>query len=199
MVENSIEKDDGNLIMDLPQNVHRTGKTEKETLAKRIRTGSLVLFLAGIVALTGYCSLATGKAVDTSPDAQEAISSRVSTVLAAGTKILEKDDNYIGGDLTITHSDTSDETTLYIWDYAAEDGDYVQVLVNGEAIGEPFMIKNKPATYTVPSVGEIQVIGTRDGGGGITYAVYYTLNNTTYFNGMNEGGSNTYTLIRETT
>jgi hypothetical protein len=121
----------------------------------------------------------------------------MSTTLAAGTKLLSSDDNYVGGDLTITHDSSDEETELYVWDYAAEDGDYVQVIVDGTPLGDPFMIKNKPVTFTVPTVGEIEIVGTRDGGGGITYAVYYGMNHTTYFNGVDEGGNNIYTLVRE--
>lgn len=69
--------------------------------------------------------------------------------------------------------------------------------MDGTPLGDPFMIKNKPVSFAVPSTGEIQVLGTRDGGGGITYGVYYELNQTAYFNGMNEGGDNLYTLVRE--
>ena len=108
-----------------------------------------------------------GKAVNDSEDTAKALKDRISTSLVAGTRVLDKDDNYVGGDLTITHKSDKAETTLYIWDYAAEDGDYVQVKVNGTALGDPFMIKNKPVTFTVPTVGTIEVIGTRDGGGGI--------------------------------
>ena len=59
------------------------------------------------------------------------------------------------------------------------------------------MIKNKPVVFDVPAVGEIKVVGTRDGGGGITYAVRYELDQTTYFNGMDQGGNNVYTLVRK--
>lgn len=57
---------------------------------------------------------------------------------------------------------------LYVWDYAAEDGDYVQVIVNGSPLGDPFMITNTPVTFTVPTVGEVEILGTRDGGSFIT-------------------------------
>ena len=135
--------------------------------------------------------------VDVSSDASEAMEMHMSKSLAAGTRLLEKDESYIGGDLTISHSSEEEETTIYVWDYAAEDGDYVQILVNGNSLGDPFMIKNKPVSFSIPAVGEVQVLGTRDGGGGITYGVYYEVNHTTYFNGMDEGGDNLYTLIRE--
>ena len=121
----------------------------------------------------------------------------MSTQLPIGVRILSKDENLAGQDLTITHSSLPDENKIHIWDYAAEDGDYVQILVDGVAICEPFMIKNKPVVFTVPSTGEIQVLGVRDGGGGITYAVHYDVNGTTYFNGTDVGNGNLYTLIRE--
>lgn len=41
------------------------------------------------------------------------------------------------------------------------------------------------------------MLGTRDGGGGITYAVHYEVNGTTYFNGTEAGSGNLYTLVRE--
>ena len=44
---------------------------------------------------------------------------------------------------------------------------------------KPFMITNTPVTFTIPTEGEVEVLGTRDGGGGTTYAVYYEMNHTT--------------------
>ncbi len=172
-------------------------KQKQSPFTKRIKKGALVLVATAVLSTVAYCMTSTSTSVDTSEDAVSALESHTSTILTAGTRLLSKDDNYVGGDITITHESKDKETTLYVWDYAAEDGDYVQILVNGTALSEPFMIKNKPVTFTVPTSGEIQVIGTRDGGGGITYAAYYTMNHTTYFNGMNEGGDNIYTLIRE--
>ena len=40
------------------------------------------------------------------------------------------------------------------------------------------MITNTPVTSTIPTEGEVEVLGTRDGGG-TTYAVYYERNHTT--------------------
>lgn len=108
-----------------------------------------------------------------------------------------KDQEMPAKDYTIVHSSQKDTSELQIWDYAAEDGDYVQVLVDDVPLGDPFMIKNKPVTLTVPATGVVQVLGTRDGGGGITYAIRYDFNNKTYFNGTDEGEGNLYTLIRE--
>lgn len=156
-----------------------------------------MLMGAGIVAMIIYASGSTSKSVDTSEEAAKALETHMSSTLAVGTKLASKDE-YLGGqDVTITHDSKSDETTIWIWDYAAEDGDYVQVFVDGSALGDPFMIKNKPVSFSIPTVAEVKVIGTRDGGGGITYAVHYGMNETTYFNGMDQGEGNTYTLVRE--
>ncbi|WP_085023698.1 hypothetical protein [Anaerovibrio sp. JC8] len=164
---------------------------------KRIKKGSWIFLAVLLIGFFYAFNISTKAKVDNSPAAQEALESHISTTLAPGTKLLQQDGNYVGGDIVISHSSEETTTNLLVWDYAAEDGDYVQILANDTPLGEPFMIKNKPVSFTVPTTGEIQVVGTHDGGGGITYAVHYGMNNTTYFNGMNQGGSNTYTLQRE--
>lgn len=184
----------------IPENNQQTNsndKKEQSAFTKRIKMSAWIVFAVSILSMIIYNMGSTNKSVDTSEEAVSALETHISTSLAAGTKLLASDENYVGEDMTITHDSDDSETTLYVWDYAAEDGDYVQVIVNGTSLGDPFMITNVPVTFTVPTVGEIEVLGTRDGGGGITYAVYYDMNHTTYFNGMNENGSNLYTLIKE--
>lgn len=160
---------------------------------KRIKKSAWILGAAAVASVI-MCS---STSVETGDDAAAALETHMSTTLGAGVRLLSKDENVIGQDYTISHSLTDENTKIWIWDYAAEDGDYVQILVDGSPIGDPFMIKNKAVSFTVPTVAEVQVVGTRDGGGGITYGVYYELNQITYFNGMDEGGSNIYTLVRE--
>ena len=169
-------------------------KKKKTRADEKLKVTGLVLMGLFVVSMF---FMSTTTEVNTSNEAVQALKSRMSTELPIGVRILSNDENLAGQDLTITHSSPADENKIHIWDYAAEDGDYVQVLVDGVAIGEPFMIKNKPVVFTVPTTGEIQVLGTRDGGGGITYAVHYDVNGTTYFNGTNVGKGNLYTLIRE--
>ncbi len=135
--------------------------------------------------------------VDTSAAAKQALNDKISTSLSAGAILLKTDENIGGQDFGIAHKSQNNETKIWVWDYAAEDGDYVQVLVNGASIGEAFMIKHKPRTFMVPTVGEVQVMGVKDGGGGITYAVRYDVNATTYFNSAPQDEFNTYTLVRE--
>jgi hypothetical protein len=184
-------------IPDIAQGMPDHSHEAASPFTKRIIKEAVPLLLASMLAIIfGMMSL-SGHAVNKSSDAKAALETHMSTTLPAGTRLLSKDEHYAGGDMTITHKDSAAKTKLYIWDYAAEDGDYVQIFVDGAPLGEPFMIKNTPAALTVPAVGEVKVVGTRDGGGGITYAVYYESDQTTYFNGMNQGGSNVYTLLRE--
>lgn len=180
-----------------PQQRRVQDNGEFSDFTKRIKRGAWFLMAAGIAAMIAYSSMQTSTSVDTSDEAVQALESHVSTSLAIGTKLASKDEYLGGGDVAITHGSKDENTTIWIWDYASEDGDYVQVLVDGVAISDAFMIKNKPVSFEIPTVAEVQVIGTRDGGGGITYAVHYGMNETTYFNGMDEGNGNTYTLIRE--
>jgi len=150
----------------------------------------IALFVAAMI-------FSSTSSVDTTDAAKNALADKVSTSLATGTVLLTEDENIGQQDYTITHKYDQNDTKIWIWDYAAEDGDYVQILVNGTPVGEAFMIKHKPVEKTVPTVGEVQIKGIRDGGGGITYAVRYDLNGTTYFNSAPEGEFNTYTLIKE--
>lgn len=172
----------------------KTKKKQKTAADKKLKTTGLILM--ALFAVSMFLA-PSSSSVNTSEEAAQAVENGMSTQLPIGVRILTDDKNLSGQDLTITHSSPSSEAKIHVWDYAAEDGDYVQILVDGVAIGDPFMIKNKPVVYTVPTTGEIQVLGTRDGGGGITYAVHYEVNGTTYFNGTDVGDGNLYTLIRE--
>jgi len=172
--------------------------SDNGSFKKRIKRGSWILLGVAVAGIVLYSKLSTSTSVvQSSSEVDAAIETHISTALGAGTRLLSSDQTVIGQDYTITHDSDDEDTVIWIWDYAAEDGDYVQILVDGVAICDPFMIKNKAVSYTVPAVGEVQVVGTRDGGGGITYGVYYELNQTSYFNGMDEGDGNIYTLVRE--
>lgn len=117
------------------QGVNSRGK-EQSAFTKRIKKSAWIVFAVGILSMIIYSMGSTSKSVDTSEEAASALETHISTSLAAGTILLESDENYVGGDMTTTHESTDDETTLYIWDY-------VQILVNGMPLSEPFMITNK--------------------------------------------------------
>lgn len=158
----------------------------------------LKIFGSICIALTVLALIISpGTSVDTSESAKNALENKVSTAISAGTVLLSKDENIDAKDYTITHKSDNKDMKIWVWDYASEDGDYVQVLVNGAPITDPFMIKHKPKELIVPSTGDVQIKGIRDGGGGITYAVRYEINGTSYFNGAPEGEVNTYTIRKE--
>lgn len=174
-----------------------TTKLEEKARRKRserpLKIFGVICVLASIVAF-----IFTGTSTpDTSESAQNALKNKTSTAISAGTILLSKDENIGEKDYTIIHKTNAKDTKIWVWDYAAEDGDYVQVLVNGTPISDAFMIKHKPREITVPATGKVQVKGIRDGGGGITYAIRYDITQTSYFNGAPEGEFNTYTLIKE--
>lgn len=186
-LENS---DDFNEEVISVENKDKKNIKSKDKLLKKFGWSCIIAFIIMIIFISK-------SSVNTSDSAKKALKEKVSTSLSAGTILLSADENIGEQDYTITHKSSNDETKIWIWDYAAEDGDYVQVLVNGTPTSESFMIKHKPKEIIVPSVGDIQIKGIKDGGGGITYAVRYELNGTNYFNSAPEGEYNTYTLIME--
>jgi len=165
----------------------------KDRPLKRFGWLSLAVFVAAIIF---YSSTGSGTVLN-SDAAKQALVEQVSSSLPAGAVLLAEDQNLEEKDHTIDHQSDQDSMKIQVWDYAAEDGDYVQILHNGTPITDAFMIKHRPQSFTVPTVGEVQIRGVRDGGGGITYAVRYELNGTTYLNSVKEGEFNTYTLIKE--
>jgi len=176
--------------------VSETQAIQRESNKKKNKP---LIILGGICLALGLASFiffTPSTSVNKTDAAKNALENKVSTSLAAGTVLLSKDENIGQQDYTITHKYENKDTKIWVWDYAAEDEDYVQVLVNGVPVAEAFMIKHKPVEITVPAVGEVQIKGIRDGGGGITYAIRYDLNGTNYYNSAPEGEFNTYTLIK---
>lgn len=195
-IDNTINEENTSPVFDSQdeqENSRRDNIDENRGSSKRLKAFGLFCIVGFIAALI-FTNTPT---VNTSSTAEAALETGVSTTLQAGTVLLSKDKSISQEDYTIVHEQKSEKTKIWVWDYAAEDGDYVQILVDGSPITEAFMIKNKPRELTIPTSGDIQIKGIRDGGGGLTYAVRYELNGTTYFNTAPEGKYNTYTLIRE--
>lgn len=116
----------------------------------------------------------------------------------AGTTFVLLDDaaNLMPRDFTIEMKQGESSSRALIWDFAAEDGDVVTVKVNNVIVAENIGIVNKPYVLEVPIPSVVEVVGVRDGAGGITYGVKFpsAAGNTAYFNVAPEGGVNTYTL-----
>ncbi len=176
-------------LEDYPMN-----RQETPAFTVRIRRGAAVLMGTAVAAFLCF----PGKSVQNGPLAEKALETRMSTSLAVGVRLASSDDHYTGGDMAVTHNATAGKVQMWVWDYAREDGDYVQILVNGRALGEPFMLRNEPVSFMIPAVGEIRICGVWDGDDrGITYGVYFGAGRTIYFNGMDRGGSHLYTLSKE--
>lgn len=99
-------------------------------------------------------------------------------------------------DFSIDLANSYGKIELSIWNFAnTEDGDYVQVFVNGSPQTEPFAIRHKAVKVGVPDNALIQVRGIRDGSNnGITYGVFFNKTGETYLNTVPLNTSNTYTL-----
>lgn len=178
-----------------PARRERGGADSKETRKRRERP-LLIFGLACLVACVVISGLVSTTSVDTSQAAQEALSTGVSSTLSVGTRLATNDSETSSEptDYTVKGTTSSSTSTLYVWDYAGEDGDYVQVLANGEPVTEEFMIRHQPREITIPTSGTVQIKGVHDAGGGLTYAAHYDLNGVTYFNNAPEGVLNAYTI-----
>jgi len=87
---------------------------------------------------------------------------------------------------------------MLFWANGMMSGSIVTVKVNGQAIAENLnLFATKPKVLEVPVPGVVEVVGVKDGGRGITYAVKLpgAAEDNVYFNTTSEGSSNSYTLI----
>ncbi|GFZ29880.1 hypothetical protein CSC2_04060 [Clostridium zeae] len=99
-------------------------------------------------------------------------------------------------DFTVDTGKSYGKIELSIWNFVdKEDGDYVQVFVDGSPQGEAFSIRHKPVKVSVPDKAVIQVRGIRDGSNnGITYGVTFSKTGETYLNTVPLNAENTYTI-----
>jgi hypothetical protein len=126
----------------------------------------------------------------------ETVLKGVAAGVSPGTRMVQEDPQMEPGDYMVAVPDEGGgPVELSIWDFADEDGDYVQVFVDGRPRTDPFAITHRVTKVRVPSKGVIQVRGIRDGkGNGISYAVFFNKTGETYFNIAPLGGANTYTV-----
>lgn len=117
-----------------------------------------------------------------------------SAVVPVGTVLAKTDSLTESQNHEVTIPGTSDSTLMLVWDYAVEDGDMVSILVNGNPLGESFTIYHGAKVLRVPANADVQVIGTHDGGGGITYAVNFPEAGKSIVNAISPGDTNLYRL-----
>lgn len=165
----------------------------KYPLTKRMKSGIWLILIVVIISYN-LSGINDDTEINNSKEIKQAVKTHTSTTLTAGTKIMSADKKFAGKDYTVNFASSGGEVKMYVWDYAIEDGDYVEILVDGEPICKPFMLRNEAREFSVPSVCKVQIKGIKDGGKGITYGVYFDVNRKSYFNCTVVGGSNVYTL-----
>lgn len=124
----------------------------------------------------------------------EAVKKGVVKNIKPGTVMLDKDQEISAKDYTIDINTKDTEMEIILWDFAAEDSDSIQVLVDGEVIADLVNINHNAQTFKVPTKGTIEIKGLKDGGNGITYALYVSETKETYFNTPIADSSNTYII-----
>lgn len=167
---------------------HKVGRT-------LLLSGAVLALLCILSGFLFYNSLGTADLSEA--EIQQIMETGTSSTLEIGV-VLDSSDSDVATeptDYAIENTTGAETTTITIWDYASVDGDYVQVLVDGVAITDVFMIDHDPVEIEVPATGTVSVVGIHDGGGGLTYAAYCALNGEIYFNNAPEGVLNTYTFV----
>ena len=146
-------------------------------------------------------AIASGFFVTSSMDegtAEEVVANRVSTSTSAGEQIF-MDESYAGIEArnfeVSSAGPDGGEARMLIWDFNAEDLDEVSVLIDGVPVKEKIILTNNATAISVPVPSTVTITGIRDNGGGISYAVKFPNNKTTYFNIVGVGQSNTYTVL----
>lgn len=174
--------------------------TQQMVIVKRIEFKNVMGFVPLLLALALVFALWPQRVYGDqsyTPVAERALNYGFSTQVTSGTILSHQDNPVEVRNVYIIHSSGSRNAVLYIWDWASEDGDSVIVTADDEVILEETIIRNEPQRIVVPATGTVEVHGMHDGGGGITYAVYCSLDETTYTNIAPLGGSNRYIFTRK--
>lgn len=118
--------------------------------------------------------------------------------MQAGVRLVSSDDlaDLVARDFKIEMKQNTTTSRMLIWDFAAEDGDVVTVKVDGNILQTNINIMNSPVALDIPVPSVVEILGVKDGGGGITYAAKFpgAVQNNVYFNAAEVGSSNVYTI-----
>ncbi|MFE6795346.1 hypothetical protein [Paenibacillus chitinolyticus] len=118
--------------------------------------------------------------------------------MKAGIQLAAADDSagLEARDFKIEMKKNTTTSRMLIWDFAAEDGDVVTVKVDGNILQSNITIMHSPVALDIPIPSAVEIIGVKDGGGGITYGVKFpgAVQNNAYFNAAPVGSSNVYTI-----
>ncbi len=188
------------------QNTQQTVATASTNKGNSLKKLGILAIMIAVGALT--FSLINDAKVDISQDAITALQQGHANNLPTGTRLLAVDavrepkdyTIYLKDQGIITEQQDNKSIEIFVWDYAAVDGDYVQLFYNGVAISDAFMINHTPRLFKldlgIAMTNLLQVKGIKDGGGGITYAVLIKGNTgeRSFYNAAPLNQVNTYTL-----
>jgi len=130
--------------------------------------------------------------------AEEVVANRISTSTSAGESLFvgESYANIEARDFEVNNAGPDGgNARMLIWDFNLEDFDEVSILVDGVPVKEKLIISHNAAAISIPVPSTVTITGVKDNGGGISYAVKFPNNKTTYFNIVSVGQSNTYTVL----
>jgi hypothetical protein len=156
--------------------------------------GWSALTIVGIAILSGFFTTSYSD----EGTAEEVVANRISTATEAGENLFteENNANIEARDFEVTNAGSDGgEARMLIWDFNLEDFDEVAVLVDGVPVKEKLILSENAAAISIPVPSTVTVRGVKDLGGGISYAVKFPNNKSTYFNVVTVGQSNTYTVL----
>jgi hypothetical protein len=156
--------------------------------------GWTALTIVGLAILSGF--FATSYSDEGAPE--EVVANRISTATEAGESLFtdETNANIEARNFEITNAGTDGgEARMLIWDFNKVDLDEVAILVDGVPVKEKLILSENASAISIPVPSTVTVSGVKDLGGGISYAVKFPNNKTTYFNVVTAGQSNTYTVL----
>ena len=164
----------------------------KKTSPLKLLGAALTPIVIAFTFIVFFGGFLIGRDPDISRYAEHALPTEI---VEAGAVLAKEDQKLATKNYTISLPTGGETTIMIVWDYAAEDGDMVSVLFDGKPMGDSFVISHAPKTIKVPKNSKVDVIGTFDGGGGITYAVNFPEIQKTILNGLDSGEQNIYSLV----
>ncbi|MFF2481045.1 hypothetical protein [Paenibacillus sp. NPDC058071] len=173
-----------------------TGHIDSNPLVKKKNLHRFVIGLVALGAVAGFIITSGSSGSRVKIDAVKA-NGGVGLGVSAGTILATTDDAGMAArDFNIEMKQGTGDGRALVWDYAAEDGDVVTIKVNGAVVAENVQIYHKPVSVNISVPSVVEVIGVKDGGGGITYGIKFpgAVGNSAYFNAAPEGSANTYTI-----
>jgi hypothetical protein len=173
-------------------------QTEREIVPHqsilRKSLGWTALTIVGLAILSGF--FATSYSDEGT--SEEVVANRISTATEAGESLFtdESNVNIEARDFEVTNSGSDGgEARMLIWDFNKVDLDEVAILIDGVPVKEKLILSENASAISIPVPSTVTVRGVKDLGGGISYAVKFPNNKTTYFNVVTAGQSNTYTVL----